>query len=132
MVGETNLRTLLASMNPELVDELFVYVTFPDGAVPQGLRPKMMFQEAEGVTLVLLKEDAELRGFAFDFSCRMITLNIHSSLDAVGFLARITTALAERNIGVNPVSAFYHDHLFVREGSEQAALSALSSLTVQS
>jgi hypothetical protein len=36
---------------------------------------------------------------------------VHSSLDAVGFMAAVTTRLAKINIGVNPVSGFYHDHL---------------------
>ena len=45
----------------------------------------------------------------------MITLDIHSSLEAVGFIARIANVLALHDMGVNPVSAFYHDHLFVPE-----------------
>ena len=43
----------------------------------------------------------------------LITLTIHSDLNAVGFLAAITKKLAESNISVNAVSAYYHDHLFV-------------------
>jgi uncharacterized protein len=40
------------------------------------------------------------------FACRMITLNVHSSLEAVGFLAAITRQLAQAGMGVNPASAF--------------------------
>ena len=47
------------------------------------------------------------------FPCHMITVMVHSALDAVGFLATITTRLAAAGIGVNLVSAFFHDHLFV-------------------
>ena len=43
----------------------------------------------------------------------MITLNIHSSLEAVGFLAAITARLAAAGMGVNPVAGYFHDHLFV-------------------
>lgn len=43
----------------------------------------------------------------------MITLNVHSALDAIGFLAAVASLLATAEISVNAVSAYYHDHLFV-------------------
>ena len=58
----------------------------------------------------------------------MITLNIHSALDAVGFIAAVTTELARHNIGVNPVSGFYHDHLFVPADRADEAMTALKAL----
>ncbi len=103
MAGETNLDTLLKTMSAELVDGLYVFLTIADGVLPDGIRPKMIFHEAEGTTFIVLKEEVEAAKIAFEFPCRMITLNIHSSLEAVGFLARITTALAEHDMGVNPV-----------------------------
>ncbi len=131
MVGETNLDVLLKSMSADLVDGLYVFVTVSNGVVPVGIRPKMMFQEAEGTTLILLKEEAEARGLTYEFPCRMITLNIHSSLEAVGFLARITTALARHDMGVNPVSGFFHDHLFVPDGREMDAMGVLKEFANQ-
>ena len=131
MVGETNLDVLLSSMSAEIVDGLYVFVTVSDGIVPVGIRPKMMFQEAEGTTLILLKEEAEARCLTYEFPCRMITLNIHSSLEAVGFLARITTALARHDMGVNPVSGFFHDHLFVPDGRETDAMGVLKEFANQ-
>jgi hypothetical protein len=112
-------------MSANLIDGLFVFATISDGVIPEGLQPRLVFQEAEGATLILLKTDAETYGLSYEFPCRMITLEIHSSLEAVGFLARITTALAEHNMGVNPVSGFFHDHLFVPDGRELDALAVL-------
>lgn len=131
MAGETNLDKLLGSMSAELVDGLYVFATVSDGGVPTGVRPRMLFQEAEGMTLILLKEEAEANDMEYEFPCRMITLNIHSSLEAVGFLARITTALAKHDMGVNPVSGFFHDHLFVPDGREMDAIRVLEEFTTK-
>lgn len=127
MSGETNLDTLLQSMEAVLVDGVYVFATVPAGKVPADLPCRMMFEEAEGTTLILLKQDAETAGLAFEFPSRMITLNIHSSLEAVGFMARIATALAAEGMGVNPVAGFYHDHLFVPDGREDDALRILAA-----
>lgn len=62
---------------------------------------------------ILRKEDAERLGIDAIYESRMISLMVHSSLDAVGFLAAITAKLAAGGVSVNPVSAYYHDHLFV-------------------
>ncbi len=128
MVGETNLNALLKGMSADLLDGVYVFATVPKGQVPPNVVPRMTFEEAEGLTLILLRADAETHGLTYEFPCRMITLEIHSALDAVGFLARITTALAAEGMGVNPVSGFYHDHLFVPEGREEDAMAALKAL----
>ena len=128
MAGETNLNALIKSLSAELVDGVHVFCTLPSDQSPPDVTPRMMFQEAEGTTLILLKSQAEALDLAYEFPCRMITLNIHSSLDAVGFMARIATELAKHDMGVNPVSGFFHDHLFVPEGREQDALQALQNL----
>ena len=88
----------------------------------------MMFQEAEGTTLILLKSEAEEFNLPYEFPCRMITLNIHSSLEAVGFMAKIATELAKHDMGVNPVSGFYHDHLFVPDGRQNDAMNILKKM----
>ena len=129
MAGETNLDKLLSSMSAELMDGLYVFSTVSDGVMPTGMKPRLMFQEAEGMTLIVLKEEADAHGLVYEFPCRMITLNIHSSLEAVGFLARITTALAKHDMGVNPVSGYFHDHLFVPDGRELDAIRVLEEFT---
>ena len=131
MTGETNLSELLRTLSATLVDGVFVFATVQDGSVPGDINPCMMFREAEGVTLILLKSEAEEHGLAYEFPCRMITLQVHSSLEAVGFMARIATELARHDMGVNPVSGFFHDHLFVPEGREQEALQVLDRLAIE-
>lgn len=58
----------------------------------------------------------------------MITLDVHSSLAAAGFIAAIATRLKSSQIGVNPVSGYYHDHLFVPVGREMEALDILRDM----
>jgi hypothetical protein len=115
-------------MRPELREGLWVFTTLPARDVPPGLRPLMVFEEAEGTTLILARDEADAHGIAAAFPCRMITLNIHSALDAVGFIARIATALAEAGMGVNPVAAFHHDHLFVPAGRAEEAMAVLEAM----
>lgn len=129
MIGETNLDILLANMKADLIDGVFVFATVSPGAIPQDVNPRMMFHEAEGTTLILLRSEAENAGLRYEFPSRMITLNIHSSLEAVGFMARIATALADHGMGVNPVAGFYHDHLFVPEDRAQDAVKILAEFS---
>ena len=129
MSGETDLDRLIATMAARLDPETYVFATLPAEASYSSLAPRMTFAEAEGMTLILTKSEAEAQGIPFEYPCRMITLTVHSSLAAVGFLARITTALAANGISVNPVSAFHHDHLFVPEDRADEVMSLLADLS---
>ena len=108
-------------MNAVMQDEEFVYCTHGEIAG----EPVCMIREAEGWTLVLRRGDAERLGLAYTYLCRMITLTVHSSLEAVGLLAEVTARLAGRGISVNAVSGYYHDHLFVPVERADEAMDAL-------
>ena len=118
-------------MRPVLQPGVFVFATVGDDVPVDGLDPLMVFREREGRTLILRTEDAEAAGIPSTFPNRMITLEVHSSLEAVGFLAAITARLAAAGIGVNPVSGYFHDHLFVPEGRAEEAVGILESLARQ-
>jgi len=87
--------------------------------------PKMIFREKEGATLILRKNQAEEYNLEYKGVWAMITLNVNSDLEAVGFLAKITEALAKEDISVNAVSAFHHDHLFVPAGKVDEVMGIL-------
>jgi len=126
MSGETDLNRLIAPMRPELRDGTHVFVTVPlDDADPVGLGAVMSFREDEGVTMIVPEQAASATGLKGVFPCRMVTLTVHSALDAVGFLAAITTRLAAAGISVNAVSAFFHDHLFVPAGRAEETVEIL-------
>jgi hypothetical protein len=129
MTAETDLARLIRDMRPELKRDVYVFVTLPRGnSVPKGLAPVMIFNEAEGVTLVVPQALAKRIGLVGVYPCRMITLTVRSALTAIGFLARIATRLAEAGISVNPVSAFHHDHLFIAEDRAEEAMAILRAM----
>ena len=130
MSGEMNLQQLLAAMQPELVDGEFVFCSVsPEQLTQLGLVPLCLFQEREGITLILSKEQAERARLDYTYVSRMVTLSVHSSLEAVGFLAVITAALAAHGISTNTISAYYHDHLFVPTDKANLALRVLHELS---
>ena len=132
MAAERDLAALLRDMKPDMPDGIFVFCTIaPDEEIPASIKPLLTFREAEGTTLVIRQEEAERIGLSHQFPSRLITLTVHSSLEAVGFLAAITARLAEAGISVNAVSAFHHDHLFVPVHRADEALALLRSMSAQ-
>jgi hypothetical protein len=129
MSGESHLPTLIQTMRPSAGPDVYVFLSIPSGEpIPGGIVPIMLFREAEGLTLIVPRDQAEAAGLAGSFPSRMITLTVASALEAVGFLAAITARLAEAGIAVNPVSAFHHDHLFVPEMRTADALAILRAM----
>ena len=130
MTAERDLNVLLANMKPEMQPGIFVFCTIlPNEHIPAVVNPLMTFREQQGTTLVIQREEAERAGLHSAFASRLITLTVHSSLDAVGFLAAITARLAEAGISVNAVSAFHHDHLFVPADRADEALVLLQEIS---
>jgi uncharacterized protein len=130
MTGERDLHALLRHMKPEMRPGIFVFCTIPTNEpVPAALSPLLTFCEQEGTTLVLLREEAEAAGLRHAFASCLITLTVHSALDAVGFLAAITARLAAAGISVNAVSAFHHDHLFVPTDRADDAMVLLQEMS---
>ncbi|MEX1234445.1 MAG: ACT domain-containing protein [Roseovarius sp.] len=128
MTGEHDLKRLLAEMSPVLDPETYVFATLPDRNIPAGLAPRMTMQEGEGLTIIVTETEAKAAGLDHVFACRMITLDVHSALDAVGFLSKVTTRLAVLGMGVNPVAGYYHDHLFVPTDRAEDAMTALGEM----
>lgn len=128
MTGAKQSANLLRSLSPELIEGVFVFITLAEGDLPRVVQPRMMFQEREGTTYIVLQSDAVAHYLPFECPCRMITLKMHSALDAGGFIAHITTLLARCGMSVNPIPAFFHDHLFVPNGREAEALTILNKI----
>ncbi|QBH97264.1 ACT domain-containing protein [Limnobaculum zhutongyuii] len=124
------LSTLLSSMSPALSSETYVFCTIKEEFTEQLFRfkPKGLFVEEEGVTLIITQQTAITHQLAFSGTFRQITLTVHSSLEAVGLTAAVSKALADNNISANVVAAYYHDHIFVPEQDADRALNTLIEL----
>lgn len=124
--GETDLARLLAGLAPALAPRpRAIRTQAHDAQAPADAI--LLFREDEGTTVVVAAgegDDAPLWA--------QITLRIHSSLEAVGMMAAISTALAAAEIPCNVVSAYHHDHLFVPWARREAAMTALRALAAGS
>ncbi|WP_105422253.1 ACT domain-containing protein [Neorhizobium sp. T25_27] len=131
MSGITDLSTLLASLEPVLLEDEFVYATVPLEKTHDylALKPIGLFFEKEGLTLILPKEAAEKAGLASSMPLRCITMMVHSSLEAVGMTAAMAAVLTKEGISANVVAAYYHDHIFVRAADAERAVAALRALS---
>ena len=133
MSGVTELDELLTLMSPMLVDGEFVFCTV-NGVLSDyiHLEPLATFRENEGLTLVLDKQIAIKGSLPFDSTYKMITLTVHSSLDAVGLTAAVSTKLEAKGISANIYAGYYHDHIFVQTEKAQKAMLALEGISAQS
>ncbi|PZR15456.1 MAG: hypothetical protein DI536_08380 [Archangium gephyra] len=128
-MGEKNLATLLKSMQPVFLEGNWSFVTVPNGKpMPPGLNPMATFREPEGMSLLLDDADVAKSGLVAAFHCKGISLNVNSSLYAIGFLAAISEVLARQAMSINIISAFNRDYLFVPVARADEALQTLKKL----
>lgn len=130
MAGETNLRLLLQNLTPNRTEGEYVFCTAV--AVDPLILTESIgsFREREGMTYILPRQQADQLGLHYDAVMAWITLQVHSSLEAVGLTAAVASVLADAGISCNVVAAYYHDHLFVPIRDADRALELLQELTV--
>ena len=123
----SNIDQLVREMNPLLNDGEWLFCTLPDGMAAPA-EALAMFRESEATTVVVPSSAAAALGVQPRYVAAWITLTVDSDLDAVGFLAMISGALAAQGISCNVISAVHHDHLFVPFGEGERALEVLRKL----
>ena len=127
--GEFDLLTLIAQMSPSLDDQIWAFVSVDDVSSEYLAEHALAtFRETEGTTLIVPWERADEFDVCSEPMAR-ITLNIHSSLEAVGLTAAVSQALASEAISANVVAGFYHDHIFVPQTAGERAVACLTLLS---
>ena len=126
MSGEIDLARLLAGLGPRLHPA-------PHGfAVTSGAPPDIgwtaLVREAEGLTVIAPRAALVAAGLPSGPGWACITLQVHSSLEAVGLTAAVSAALAGAGIPANMVAGYHHDHLFVPWARRAEALALLEGL----
>jgi uncharacterized protein len=129
MSGETELFKLLQNLKPLRHPGEYVFCLVDSYERVITIQPVCVFQEKEGITVIIAKEQADAMSLPYSVSCAWITLTVHSSLEAVGLTAAVSQALSKENISCNMVAAYYHDHLFVPAADAERAIKALLALT---
>ena len=131
MNAETDLATLIRNLEPRTLPNTYVFCSVEDadyGALSQA-GPLASFAEAEGLSLVLTRESADEEGLAYEGTFRCISLQVHSSLEAVGLTAAVTGELAANDISANVIAGYHHDHIFVPSHQAEPALRLLETMS---
>lgn len=131
-LSEKDLAKLCATLSPVMEDAVYVYCSLPDFTLPSGLLTFCTVREREGLTAIVEREDAQHLGLAYTYEARLITLSVHSSLEAVGFIAVISRKLAEASIPCNTVAGYYHDHILVPVERADEAMTLLRAIAAAS
>jgi hypothetical protein len=133
MNGTRDLAALLSTLEPELSGTEMVFCSFANLGIDEAphLRPVGLFLEAEGLTLIIPKVMAEQHGIPFEATFKAITLNVHSSLEAIGLTAAVASRLTLHGISANVIAAYYHDHIFVPTADAERAVQVLRALQAE-
>jgi uncharacterized protein len=115
--GERDLALLLRHLRPRLHPDRYTFASCVDSVL--ALNQFALVREDEGLTSIHADPEGEWA---------RISLEAHSSLEAVGLTAALSSRLAEQAISANIVAARNHDHLFVPWDRREEALAALRSL----
>ncbi len=129
--GIESLADILSHLKANMLEQSFVFISI-DSTSDHNLNVAHIFatvKEEEGLTLIVDKEyeDKYSTEDAAEFSC--ITLEVHSSLEAVGLTAAFSNALAKHNISCNVIAGYYHDHIFVEKRKAVQALEIINALS---
>ena len=125
--GETDLDAMLASLAVTVRPGRFT-VAQVDGPVALGDGVEAVLREDEGTTAIATVEAAVREGWAVDFEAAWLTLDVHSSLEAVGLTAAVAAALAAEAIPCNVLAGYLHDHLLVPAERADDAVACLARL----
>lgn len=130
MPGQTDLNSLIQHLTPVRQPGDYVFASVTDVSKIDRQDTLCEFKESEGTTIVIERSKADALQLSYTYVAAWITLEVHSSLAAVGLTAAFATELAGHGISCNVVAGYYHDHIFVERADAERAVQALRLLSV--
>ena len=106
----------MTTLRPRLYSERYAFEAQDGAALGDAFA---LIREDEGLTAIRAHPNGEWA---------RISLEVHSSLSAVGLTAALSSALADAGISANIIAALRHDHLFVPWDRREEALRCLEAL----
>ncbi|MDX2378394.1 MAG: ACT domain-containing protein [Acidimicrobiia bacterium] len=128
--GETDLETMLGALAVERRAGVFTFVAVEVPTPRLLAAAAAMVGEGELTTLVLPVEAATRAGLPVTVEMAWLTVQVYSSLEAVGLTAAMSARLTDQGIACNVLAGYHHDHILVplaRVDDATAALTALSA-----
>lgn len=129
MDKKSDLVYLLKHISPCLHTDAYVFISVQTIADIPFSEVLAFFRESEGVTVVIKQALADQLGLPYNFTAGWISLEVESSLDAVGLTAAFSTLLAKAGISCNVIAGYYHDHIFVPFDKRKKAINCLQNIT---
>ncbi len=136
-----DLAAAMGRMRFAVEPERYTLLGFPEPPQPADLAdmraPAQLVLEPGATTLLLRAEQAAAvlsrhPAAEREENLRWIRFEAPMGWDLVGFLARVTAALAAAEVPIGAVCSFHRDHLFVAEAHLGSARSALRELFPES
>jgi hypothetical protein len=128
MPGQTDLQTVLDSMQIALDEVAYGFAMVAEDASPASKGILATFREDEGLTIIAPVAYLEKHRIKHEGPFAKLTVEVHTSLELVGLTAALTTKLTKHGISANVVAAYYHDHIFVPYNMRAQAVHALGEL----
>ncbi len=119
---------MISGMLPVLDDDLYHFCSLPGRSHPAVSEALAIFQEEEGLSLIVAERAARRLDLPTNMPMRRITLTVLSALDGVGLTAAVAGVLAREGIPCNMVAAYHHDHVFVPAQMAGRAMALLQDL----
>jgi hypothetical protein len=130
--SEVSLTTLLENIAPKLLPDDYVFCHLRGARFDSlpGDGCLAAIQEDEGLSFVLSKAAADREGLSYQGTFRCLSLQVYSSLHAVGLTAALTKELTDHGISANMIAGTLHDHVLVPSADGDRALHVLQSLSL--